>query len=242
MQLIYTMGFYGVYRCRRMKVDFHLITALIERWREETHTFHFRVGEATITLQDIVLLWGLPIDGIPVIGTDYTYCTTAWIDYCEALLGFRPEPNYLRGGKLKVLALTNYLVDNSVNDQSSDVRVAQFTRALAFMLFGGIMIPDSTGNAIPLMYLKHFEDIDAVRSYSWGSAALAVLYHELCKATLRGERRDVVGGPMQLLQLWAWTRIRHIAPIPKPLRDYDPITVLQLNADDVFRVPPYGAR
>ncbi|XP_012851867.1 PREDICTED: serine/threonine-protein phosphatase 7 long form homolog [Erythranthe guttata] len=90
MQLIYTMGFYGVYRCRRMKVDFHLITALIERWREETHTFHFRIGEATITLQDIALLWGLPINGIPVIGTDYMYCTTAWIDYCKALLGFHP--------------------------------------------------------------------------------------------------------------------------------------------------------
>ena len=45
------------------RVDRAMITALVERWRQETHTFHLPLGEATITLLDIVVLSRLPIDG-----------------------------------------------------------------------------------------------------------------------------------------------------------------------------------
>ncbi|KAL8547207.1 hypothetical protein ACS0TY_006791 [Phlomoides rotata] len=44
------MGFYGPAQCGYHKLDRHLITALVERWRPETHTFHFPIGEVTITL------------------------------------------------------------------------------------------------------------------------------------------------------------------------------------------------
>ncbi|KAL8553955.1 hypothetical protein ACS0TY_002276 [Phlomoides rotata] len=60
------MGFYGPARCGYHILDRHLITALVERWCPETHIFHFLIGEVTITLQDIVIIWGLPIEGEPV--------------------------------------------------------------------------------------------------------------------------------------------------------------------------------
>ncbi|KAK1612682.1 hypothetical protein QYE76_036355 [Lolium multiflorum] len=39
------------------------LTALVDRWRPETHTFHLRTGEMTPTLQDVSVILGLPIHG-----------------------------------------------------------------------------------------------------------------------------------------------------------------------------------
>ena len=50
-------GFYGIRRAGYLTVDHGLINALVERWRQETHTFHLPVmGEATVTLQDVEVL------------------------------------------------------------------------------------------------------------------------------------------------------------------------------------------
>ncbi|CAN1323175.1 Serine/threonine-protein phosphatase 7 long form homolog, partial [Linum perenne] len=44
-----------------------LVTALLERWQPETNTFHLVQGEATITLEDVEVLTGLPTQGLPVL-------------------------------------------------------------------------------------------------------------------------------------------------------------------------------
>ncbi|KAI3472505.1 hypothetical protein Pfo_030962, partial [Paulownia fortunei] len=98
VHMLYDMGFYGVYRCGHFDMDFHLITALVERWRPETHTFHFRIGEVTVTLQDVAVIWGLPVDGQPVIGVDPRRSTEQWQDYCHHYLGFRPTSQQFRVG------------------------------------------------------------------------------------------------------------------------------------------------
>jgi hypothetical protein len=35
----------------RFQYDFSLLSALLDHWRPETHTFHFTVGEMTVTLR-----------------------------------------------------------------------------------------------------------------------------------------------------------------------------------------------
>ncbi|RYR13060.1 hypothetical protein Ahy_B04g070255 isoform C [Arachis hypogaea] len=45
-----------------------MINVLIERWRPETHTFHFPVGECAMTLEDVAIILGLPTNGLPVTG------------------------------------------------------------------------------------------------------------------------------------------------------------------------------
>ena len=66
------------------------ITALTDRWRPETHSFHLRTGEMTVTLQDIAMITGLPIDGNPLcMSTD----SDGWREQMHALIGMvPPEP------------------------------------------------------------------------------------------------------------------------------------------------------
>lgn len=50
----------------RLKIDHSLLTCLVDRWRPETHTFHFRWGEMAPTLEDVSFLLGLPLAGTPI--------------------------------------------------------------------------------------------------------------------------------------------------------------------------------
>ncbi|KAK9056321.1 hypothetical protein SSX86_027411 [Deinandra increscens subsp. villosa] len=61
MEYLKKSGFSGVLQCYYDKIDQHLVTSLVERWRPETYTFHFPFGEATVTLEDVQMLWGLPL-------------------------------------------------------------------------------------------------------------------------------------------------------------------------------------
>jgi hypothetical protein len=47
----------------RFNYDASLIAAFMERWRPETHTFHFSVGEMILSLEDVAMLGGLPCAG-----------------------------------------------------------------------------------------------------------------------------------------------------------------------------------
>ena len=69
VDIVKRVGLEGLYRTLCREIDHNLITAFVERWRPETHTFHLPHGETTITLQDVeVLLW-IPIDGEAIVGT-----------------------------------------------------------------------------------------------------------------------------------------------------------------------------
>ncbi|CAH9081632.1 unnamed protein product [Cuscuta europaea] len=92
------VGFYGVDRLvSTLHIDRALLTALLGRWRQETHTFHLLMGEVTITLGDVVVLAGLPIEGRAVTGS----ACRVWVDLVHILLGVRPHAGtHIRGSAL----------------------------------------------------------------------------------------------------------------------------------------------
>ncbi|CAN1165095.1 Serine/threonine-protein phosphatase 7 long form homolog, partial [Linum perenne] len=73
-----------------------LVTALLERWRPETNTFHLLQSEATITLEDVEVLTSLPTRGRPV---SVGYDDRAADVICQELLGATPPPtgDFYRG-------------------------------------------------------------------------------------------------------------------------------------------------
>ena len=94
--------FYVFHQMGHVKVDWPLITTLVEKWRPKMHTFHMPVGEMTITLQDIAILFGLRVHGHPVTGsTDID-----WHALCDELLGVWPTETDIRGASLRVCFIT----------------------------------------------------------------------------------------------------------------------------------------
>ncbi|QHO38405.1 uncharacterized protein DS421_4g120060 [Arachis hypogaea] len=96
----------GLYHLARLNsqwfwVDEPLLSAFVERWRPETHTFHMPFGECTMTLQDVAYQLGLPIDGEAVSGclTDFENLMEngrpAWVWFRE-LFGELPPQNKVK--------------------------------------------------------------------------------------------------------------------------------------------------
>ncbi|KAK5839424.1 hypothetical protein PVK06_008212 [Gossypium arboreum] len=80
-------GFGSVALIRMFDLRYDLISALVEHWRPETHTFHLPCGECTVTLEDVALQLGLHINGSAVTGVSAIAEPTA---LCHSLLGVSP--------------------------------------------------------------------------------------------------------------------------------------------------------
>ncbi|XP_022152174.1 uncharacterized protein LOC111019957 isoform X2 [Momordica charantia] len=195
-------GFWGVARIGFTQLDWHLITALVERWRPETHTFHMPGGECTITLQDVAIQFGLPVDGEPVTGS----LQHDWATICEDLLGVRPTQ--LKGSRLSLPWLASQFTKLPV--EADEVMIKRYTRAYIMQLIGGFLFADKSNTLVHLMFLPLLKDFEEAGRYSWGSACLAWLYRELCRASQIDALE--IAGPLILLQVWAWDRFPAIAP------------------------------
>ncbi|MFQ6668443.1 hypothetical protein Gotur_034096 [Gossypium turneri] len=191
---------------RSSDLRFDLLSVLVERWHPETHTFHFPCGECTVTLEDVALQLGLPIDRSPVTGVSLFTDLAA---LCYQLLGDSPEDgeSYFLG--LKFTWLKAKFGQLSATATEGELMCA--TRAYIMHIVGGVLMPDANNDKVHLMYLPLLAYLSSVNSYSWGSAVLAVLYRELCWAT----NPDVVdiGGCLTLLQSWALYRMPFLASI-----------------------------
>ena len=82
----------GLFRAPSREIDHCLISALVERWRSETHTFHLPHVEMSITLQDVEVIFGLPIDGEVLVGPT-AVVDGDWSQLCMELLGFEVSGN-----------------------------------------------------------------------------------------------------------------------------------------------------
>ncbi|KAI4306046.1 hypothetical protein L6164_029358 [Bauhinia variegata] len=211
IELVEKAGFRYLRSIPAISLDNPLISALVERWRRETNTFHLNVGEMTVTLKDVALLLGLAIDGEPVIGITYTSCSSV----CEKYLGKAPESGYTSGGMVKLSWLKEFF-SRCPEDASVEV-IEQHTRAYLLYLVGSTIFSTTTGNKVPVMYLPLFEDFERCGQYAWGAAALAFLYRALGNASLKTQ--STISGCLTLLQCWSYFHLN----IGRPKLNQDPM-------------------
>jgi hypothetical protein len=197
-------GFLGVAHIGSIPINHALINALVERWRPETHTFHLVPGEATITLEDVVIQTGLPVDGNPVIGRTDLRCRQE----CRRLLGIEPTGDALRGSRLRLTWLRSHFT--SLSPMATEEEIQRHARAYILKLIGGLIFADKSQSHVHLMFLPLLEDFDDAGRYSWGAACLAWLYRELCRSAMRYTHD--ISGAVILLQLWAWDRLPCVSP------------------------------
>ncbi|KAH7849252.1 hypothetical protein Vadar_015269 [Vaccinium darrowii] len=115
-------------------LDRGLITALVERWRPKTHSFHLRPGEMTVTLQDVEVILGLPVEGEAVTGsTDLKDID----QLCTRLLGKAPSKNNneLQGQKVTMKWLAQF--DGQIKEGDGEEVVKQKAKGFLLRMLGG---------------------------------------------------------------------------------------------------------
>ena len=87
IDIIKLVGLEGLFRAFSREIDHGLISALVERWQLKTYTFHLSHGEMSITIEDVEVILGLPIDDEVLVGPT-TVEDGDWRQLCMELLGF----------------------------------------------------------------------------------------------------------------------------------------------------------
>lgn len=156
------------------KINSTAITALLDRWRPETHSFHLPCGEMTVTLQDFAMITGLPIDGDALTGRVEN---DGWRARVTSLIGACP-PAPEKETRSAGIPYT-WLRENrgGCPADAGPVVVQQYARAFLWRLLTQVVFPDASGDTASWMYLDPLRDWDA--KFSWGSAGLAFLYRQV---------------------------------------------------------------
>ncbi|XP_015078353.1 serine/threonine-protein phosphatase 7 long form homolog [Solanum pennellii] len=204
--------------------DRALVTAMVERWRPETHCFHLPFGEVTITLQDMQVLFGLCIDGDVVYNQDATRRIRPWRTLLETLTRCTIAPTDMDGAsRVRIHSITGYLRDqlhvDPIRDATPVERVERIARLYMLVILGGILFPNSSGNLISLHYLAFLDRIHDVGKHSWGSAVLAYLYRALSRASI--DNVIDICRFIPLFQVWYWERVLPVQPSAPPQHDGD---------------------
>ncbi|KAM0861777.1 hypothetical protein ACQ4PT_045678 [Festuca glaucescens] len=184
------------------------ITALVDRWRPETHTFHLRAGEMTPTLQDVFMILGLPIQGEPLC---MNTASDGWRQQMEALIGMAPPEPPNKKDRAPAGANYKWIKDHFAECPIGADRdtVRTYTRVYLWYVISRTLFTDSGGKLAHWCWLKALTVLE--HKWSWGTAALSYLYRQLDDACRRTGTMDI-GGCQLLLSVWSWERL----PVGRP--------------------------
>ena len=151
VDIIKALGLEELLRTPGREIDHGLITALVGRWRPETHTFHMPHGKVTITLQDVEVLLGLLVDGDVITGS----MQKVWANVCQEFLGFQlinQEHKQLTGQRILIKWLLKQVVDPLPPNAKED-QLHKYARYYILALLGDTIFMDKSGDKVHLMWV-----------------------------------------------------------------------------------------
>ena len=148
------------------------LTALIDRWRPETHSFHLPCGEMTVTLEDWGMITAMPIEGHALTGRVER---ANWQERVTTLIGDCPGAKSNRTSGVPLIWLSEHR--KTCPQGADEATVELYARAYLWYILSEVVFPDSSGNSANWAYLFFLADWDA--GYSWGTASLAYLYRSV---------------------------------------------------------------
>ena len=180
LAIVRLLGLEGLHLVPSIQLDHALITAFVKQWCPETHTFHLPHGEMTITLQDVEVIMGLPVEGEAMVGSS----KRTWTDVCAEMLEIQisnDPQTMLRGQRILIAAFVER-IRQPLPPDANEIQVHQYTRCYILALLGDMVFLDKSGDRVHLMWLEFMRNLHNPHKYSWGSAALSWLYRQLCNA------------------------------------------------------------
>ncbi|XP_042484028.1 protein MAIN-LIKE 2-like [Macadamia integrifolia] len=220
--LVEIAGFKYLYLIVHFQMDWCLLTALVDRWRNETNTFHMPRFEMTITLEDVAYILGLRVIRKAVTGKIYKETE----DILGMVLGQHPSDptntKALRSGCVKLTWLRNQF--SQLQSNASKIDVIRATWAYLLHLLGTTIFANTSGNMVSVSYLPLLADFVECVEYAWGAATLAFLYRALMRASRKNTAN--IGGSMTLFTVWAYEHlgvgrpdvVRLCRPFPRAVR------------------------
>ncbi|XP_071727126.1 serine/threonine-protein phosphatase 7 long form homolog [Rutidosis leptorrhynchoides] len=102
------------------------------------------------------------------------------------MLGIEVEEEEISTGKIVIGTLVEFLKYRVVETEEG---YKQRARLYILIMLAGHLFPDSSSHEVPLNYVANFEDFSVEARRSWGTAVLAYLHRNLCKAAENSRKK-----------------------------------------------------
>ncbi|MQM20693.1 hypothetical protein Taro_053719 [Colocasia esculenta] len=209
------MGFGPFLMLDELTPDVALIQALKERWDPECQAFLLSWGHMIPTLEDVVRITGLRVDGQAVTGVTYT----SYQEMVERLLGLEvmrersslvprtrlqaslgvADVRHQTGeGQVEYMAWLTVDARAALAEEEGAAADRDLRRFLILVI--GKLILGTRGDPVSCRCPPLLEDLTQVGSYAWGAALLTHLFDNLGTSS----REIGVAGFFPLLQVWAY--------------------------------------
>ncbi|MBA0602955.1 uncharacterized protein LOC105783513 [Gossypium raimondii] len=195
---------------------YNLVIGLAEKWNPGTNTFIFPWGEATISLENVLILGGYSVVGFPVTFSGDSQ------ELREAQDKLVTEHKNIRGDTWRKIFLTewmDYFIGSGRDIEHGAFLSWWFTRFVFQDSVGFIcksVFPIACLLARGQVVASIYRDLTLLKETIADSTKYKSAEFDDCVSKV------TLCSPMKLVQLWAWERFPALQPKPNVIQEFDP--------------------